>query len=105
MEVKMVFAHADDISYQGKIFYKTMYFDGDDSFFIEKNLKPFDKVLVRKNKKDIWKPHFFREYNNFFCVFCIGDENYYDECISYEGNENLAFTNNDFEIEGDIIDD
>lgn len=51
------------------------------------NFKPFDKVLVRDNKKQIWQPDIFAylEPDAATPFVCIG--NMWAFCIPYEGNE------------------
>ena len=59
-------------------------------------LKPFDKVLVRDNNKQIWTIDYFSfiDDDKRTCSFiCIG--HYADQCIPYEGNEHLLGTTND----------
>lgn len=64
--------------------------------------KPFDKVLVRDNKEDKWKPAFFVKISNneklpYNCVSLVsGHNSSYKYCIPYEGHENFAFTDYDF---------
>lgn len=66
--------------------------------------KPFDKVLVRCNKNCKWLPAFFvRDSGDEFAwrykVLLIrsGKPADFAYCIPFEGNENIAFTNYDFE--------
>lgn len=66
--------------------------------------KPFDKVLVRCDKKHKWLPAFFvrdrgEEYAWRFNALPIhsGHAGDFTSCIPFEGNENIAFTNYDFE--------
>lgn len=66
--------------------------------------KPFDKVLVRCNKKYKWLPAFFVRYRGDeyvwrYKVLCIHSGKVADfaYCIPFEENENIAFTNYDFE--------
>lgn len=66
--------------------------------------KPFDKVLVRCDKKYKWLPAFFvRDRGEDFAwrykVLAIhsGKTADFAYCIPYEGNENIAFTTYDFE--------
>lgn len=66
--------------------------------------KPFDKVLVRDGKEYEWLPAlFFRdrgeEANYRYKVLPLrrGHSSEYSCCIPFEGNEHLAFTDNDFE--------
>jgi hypothetical protein len=56
-------------------------------------LKPFDKVLVRDGDEEKWKRQFFDNYNDAFSYpyQCIGG-NAYNQCIPYEGNEELVDT-------------
>lgn len=66
--------------------------------------KPFDKVLVRDNKEDIWRIDLFErylpdynhpEYNicNYICLRAA-----WEECIPYKGNEHLLGTSETPEI-------
>lgn len=66
--------------------------------------KPFDKVLVRFNKKYKWLPAFFvrdrgDEYAWRYKVLCIhsGKPANFAYCIPFEGHENIACTNYDIE--------
>ena len=66
--------------------------------------KPFDKVLVRCNKKYKWLPAFFvrdrgDEYAWRYKVLCIhsGKPANFAYCIPFEGHENIACTNYDIE--------
>lgn len=66
--------------------------------------KPFDKVLVRCNKKYKWLPAFFvrdrgDEYVWRYKVLCIhsGKTADFAYCIPFEGHENIACTNYDIE--------
>lgn len=68
----------------------------------ECGFKTFDKVLVRDEYNEIWQPAIFisvaeSEKYPYFCnnLSSSAAENY-KECIDYEGNEDLAFTNNAF---------
>lgn len=53
-------------------------------------LKPFDKVLIRDNDKQIWRISFFSHCNGLetYKYSCING-NGYSQCIPYEGNEHL----------------
>lgn len=59
--------------------------------------KPFDKVLGRNEKDDVWEAELFSHYREEsqypFC--CIGFARKY--CIPYEGNEHLLGTTKDVE--------
>lgn len=67
------------------------------------NFKPFDKVLVRDNKEDIWIIDLFERYPldnncdypgyNYICLRAA-----WEECIPYEGNEHLLGTTDTPEI-------
>ena len=68
------------------------------------DFKPFDKVLVRCNKKYKWLPAFFvrdrgDEYAWRYKVLCIhsGKTADFAYCIPFEGHENIACTNYDIE--------
>lgn len=57
--------------------------------------KSFDKVLVR-NSDDKWEKQFFDTFMGVDYPYpyqCIGGD-VYEQCIPYEGNEELANTNN-----------
>ena len=62
-------------------------------------LKPFDKVLVRDGKDDIWQPAFFFRYLSQFGRYnyqtVCGEWRVY--CIPYIGNESLLGTTKDME--------
>lgn len=54
-------------------------------------LKPFDKVLVRDSDNYEWSCDFFcKEENNIY--YCM--TSYWNQCIPYEGNEDLLGTVN-----------
>lgn len=56
--------------------------------------KPFDKVLARDEDNHLWIPNFFSfKDNGCDYPFCMINGAEYRQCIHYEGNENLAFTN------------
>lgn len=58
------------------------------------SFKPFDKVLVRDDKSDVWKADFFPNYgesNECTPYVCVSDF-FYKFCIPYEGNEHLLGT-------------
>ena len=59
-------------------------------------LKPFDKVLVREDNKNLWKIQFFERLNNVLkdTFVCMGGYRYH-QCIPYKGNEYLHNTNNE----------
>ncbi len=55
--------------------------------------KPFDRVLVRLDDSDEWRPAFsHRHCTGEFPFRVIGDCDWYKQCISYEGNEHLCGT-------------
>lgn len=60
------------------------------------DLKPFERVLVRRNNQERWKVHLFsRESggdNKYECLGGVG----FSQCIPYEGNEHLLGTNKHF---------
>lgn len=66
--------------------------------------KPFDKVLVRSEKRFKWKPAFFVRDRGEEAIYRykvlliekgkVGD---FRSCIPYEGHENIAFTDYDIE--------
>lgn len=56
--------------------------------------KPFDKVLVRDNKKSAWNCSLFSFYNE-DCIYpFLSIDTYHKYCIPYEGNEHLLGTTN-----------
>lgn len=66
--------------------------------------KPFDKVLVRCNKKFMWMPAFFvrDRGDKFTCRYKVlplhsGHTEDFSSCIPFEGHENIAFTAYDIE--------
>ena len=60
-------------------------------------LKPFDKVLVRDTKEQVWVADLFSHMVNRplgeYIFACVG--HYPSQCIPYEGNEHLLGTTND----------
>ena len=63
-------------------------------------LKPFDKVLVRDGKDEIWEPAFFFRYLSQFSGYnyqTLGGE-WRVYCIPYIGNESLLGTSKDMEV-------
>ena len=62
-------------------------------------IKPFDKVLVRDGKDEIWEPAFFFRNLSQFCEYnyqTVGGE-WRVYCIPYIGNESLLGTTKDME--------
>lgn len=59
--------------------------------------KPFDKVLGRNEKDDVWEADLFSHYReeSQYPFRCIGFSRKY--CIPYEGNEHLLGTTDNFE--------
>ena len=59
----------------------------------EYEFKPFDKVLMRNEDSEKWRPFFFSNYtgNEDFPYKEIGGSSY-SQCIPYEGNEHLCGT-------------
>lgn len=65
--------------------------------------KPFDKVLVRNEDNEVWIPQMFLMLDD---EFISTDKRYrvidgkcgtaYKQCLPYEGNEDMAFTDNPF---------
>lgn len=67
--------------------------------------KPFDKVLVREGWKCNWLPAFFirveEGFSSWKCSVLLissGNVSYFSNCIPFEGNEHLAFTNKDLPV-------
>ena len=60
------------------------------------DLKPFERVLVRRNNQERWKVHLFsRESGGDNKYECLGGVRF-SQCIPYEGNEHLLGTNKHF---------
>ena len=66
--------------------------------------KPFDKVLVRNEKRSKWQPAFFvrnlgeNSAKRYIALpINIGKAGFFTSCIPYEGHENIAFTDYDIE--------
>ena len=66
--------------------------------------KPFDKVLVRNEKRFKWQPAFFvrnlgeKSAKRYIALpINIGKAGFFTICIPYEGHENIAFTDYDIE--------
>lgn len=57
------------------------------------SLKPFDKLLVRRNQYGTWDIGFYGYYKN-GCIYTVCG-NIFEEFIPYEGNEHLLSTTND----------
>ena len=59
--------------------------------------EPFDKVLGRNEKDDVWEADLFSHYReeSQYPFRCIGFSHKY--CIPYEGNEHLLGTTDNFE--------
>ena len=56
-------------------------------------IKPFDKVLIRDSKTQIWIANYFSLYNEedkYYPYVCMGGS--YRYCIPYKGNEHLLGT-------------
>lgn len=65
-----------------------------------KELKPFDRCLVRNNKVGLWIPTLYglKKPSGKY----LTSAGWQDECIPYEGNESYLGTNQDFAYEDDI---
>ena len=68
------------------------------------SFKPFDKVLVRNEKRFKWQPAFFvrnlgeNSAKRYIALpINIGKAGFFTSCIPYEGHENIAFTDYDIE--------
>ena len=59
----------------------------------EPQFKPFDKVLVRDNEKQVWLPRLFDSHVE-QGKFWTQDGKSWEMCIPYEGNEHLVDTIN-----------
>ena len=58
--------------------------------------QPFDKVLVRNLDEDEWKPDFFSKYYSVEEEFGCISGMLWKQCIPYEGNEKMTFTDSPF---------
>lgn len=58
---------------------------------LESQFKPFDKVLVRDNEKQVWLPRLFDSHVE-QADFWTQDGKSWKMCIPYEGNESLVGT-------------
>lgn len=61
----------------------------------EHQFKPFEKVLVRDNRKEAWRAAFFSYINEYKRYVTTSMSWKY--CIPYKGNEHLLGTNKDVE--------
>lgn len=57
----------------------------------EQEFKPFDRVLVRDDDRDYWRPEFFSYKDEEGNTCCCGGVRYVT-AIPYDGNEHLAMT-------------
>lgn len=57
----------------------------------EPEFKPFDRVLVRDDDRDYWRPEFFSYKDDNGNICCCGGVRYVT-AIPYDGNEHLAMT-------------
>lgn len=60
---------------------------------LKTEFKPFDKVLVRDNEKQVWLPRLF-DLHVEQADFWTQDGKSWKMCIPYEGNEHLVNTTN-----------
>lgn len=60
----------------------------------EHEFNPFDKVLMRDDDRELWKPFFFSNYTVGYYKFQSIGGSKYSQCIPYEGNEHLCGTTN-----------
>ena len=58
----------------------------------EPQFKPFDKVLVRCYDGDRWVAALYSHYNTYINTHVVCGGNRYQDCITYEGHENLVGT-------------
>lgn len=94
-EQKTLFIAAAEKHYGGRYNPKTLQVDPVKVSKPMCSFKPFQKVLVRDAKDDVWKADFFSNYvedDEFLPYICVGS--LYKLCIPYEGNEHLLGTNN-----------
>lgn len=59
----------------------------------EYEFKPFDKVLMRDEDEELWRPFFFSNYTDNYYKFQSIEGFKYAQCLPYEGNEKLCLTN------------
>lgn len=59
----------------------------------EDQFKPFDKILVRNNDKDVWVPRLFSNRCGEYYITCMGSS--WLQCIPYEGNEHIVGTSDE----------
>lgn len=64
----------------------------------KREIKPFDRVLVRQSEKDNWEAALFSNYTSNIHRYRCGGMNYM-YCIPYEGNEHLLGTTDDYKEE------
>lgn len=57
----------------------------------EHEFKPFDRILVRDDERDYWRPEFYSYKDDDGNTCCCGGVRYVT-AIPYEGNEHLAMT-------------
>lgn len=94
-EQKTLFIAAAEKHYGGRYNPKTLQVDPVKVSKPMCSFKPFQKVLVRDAKDDVWKADFFSNYvedDESLPYICVGS--LYKLCIPYEGNEHLLGTNN-----------
>lgn len=92
-EQKTLFIAAAEKHYGGKYNPETLQVEPVKVIEPKCSLKPFDKVLVRDDKDDVWKADYFSHYeedDESLPYICVGS--LYKLCIPYEGNEHLLGT-------------
>ena len=69
-------------------------YDKEQHKFVRQEFKPFDKVLVKNNSENPWKPDIYLNYIEDIYSHYRCTSGYYRLCIPYEGNEYLLVENN-----------
>lgn len=83
------FIHNTELKFGGKLNLETLEIEKKEHEF-----KPFDRVLCRDDKNELWRIdifRFLRTLDNIYKYQCMA--NHYKYCIPYEGNEHLCNTN------------
>lgn len=71
--------------------------DAQENPFIINDLKPFDKVLVRNDKKNKWVVEFFSYYNSLDGVYICGGGSWWNYCMPFNNETSkLIGTTNEY---------
>lgn len=92
-EQKTLFIAAAEKYYGGKYNPETLQVESVKVVEPKCPFKPFDKVLVRDYKDEVWKADYFSHYewdDKIAPYVCVGS--YFRQCIPYEGSEHLLGT-------------